>query len=72
MNGDLAAALDRQALLVVMMILACAWTAMLAVARRRQASLRTQRIALASCAAVTAALLASGASRPVQAERVCN
>lgn len=54
----------NQALVIV--ILTCVWTAMMIVVRARQLSHRVQRIALASCVAVTAALVAWGVvwSRP--------
>src|SRR5712671_5305891 len=64
MSVDQPANVAVQALVIV--ILTCVWTAMMVVARSRQASLRAQRIALASCVAVTAALVAWGVvwSRP--------
>jgi hypothetical protein len=63
MSVDYAVPPDRQALIVVVMIVTCAWAGTLAVARSRQASLRVQRLSLASCVAITAALLASGLVR---------
>jgi hypothetical protein len=64
MSVDQPANVAVQALVIV--ILTCVWTAMMVVARSRQASLRAQRIALASSVAVTAALVAWGVvwSRP--------
>src|SRR3954468_7924556 len=64
MTIDQPAPFAHQTLLVV--ILTGVWTAMKLVARAPQVSLRVQRIALASCVAVTAALVAWGVvwSRP--------
>jgi len=50
--------LDQAAQTIVILILTCVWTGMMMLVRtRRNVSLREQRIALALCVAVTAALL---------------
>jgi hypothetical protein len=64
MSVDPVAPFALQGLVIV--ILTCVWTAMMMVVRARQLSHRVHRIALASCVAVTAALVAWGVvwSRP--------